>query len=117
MRANLCDFVLRLYRGSRECDAARFMDWALDLTRALIPFDSAVWAIGVAGVGVHSATWIICRRRCSSAGNRKGTKECREDISSLSTVVYWCCQFTEKLVPSQDSADGCALTVDMPFLV
>ncbi len=51
----MCDFVLRLYRGSRECDAARFMEWALDLTRALIPFDSAVWAIGVAGVGVHSA--------------------------------------------------------------
>ena len=55
MRANLCEFVLRLYRGSRECEAARFMDWALDLTRTLIPFDSAVWAIGVTGVGVHSA--------------------------------------------------------------
>ncbi len=55
MRANLCDFVLRLYRGSRECEAARFMDWALDLTRSVIAFDSAVWAIGVAGVGVHSA--------------------------------------------------------------
>lgn len=55
MRADLCGFVLRLYQGSRECDAARFMDWALELTRALILFDSAVWAIGVAGVGVHSA--------------------------------------------------------------
>ncbi len=55
MRANLCEFVLRLYRGSRECEATRFMDWALDLTRTLIPFDSAVWAIGVTGVGVHSA--------------------------------------------------------------
>ncbi|MHB1585476.1 MAG: helix-turn-helix transcriptional regulator [Acidiferrobacteraceae bacterium] len=54
MRATLCEFVLRLYRGSREREAPRFMDWALDLTRSLIAFDSAVWGIGVAGVGVHS---------------------------------------------------------------
>lgn len=55
MYANLCDFVLRLYKGSRERDAARFMDWALEHTRTLIPFDSAIWAIGVAGVSIHSA--------------------------------------------------------------
>jgi len=55
MYANLCDFVLRLYKGSREHDAARFMDWALDHTRSLVPFDSAVWAIGVAGVSIHCA--------------------------------------------------------------
>lgn len=54
MYANLCDFVLRLYKGSRECDAARFMNWALDLTASAIQHDSAIWAIGIPGVNIHS---------------------------------------------------------------
>jgi DNA-binding CsgD family transcriptional regulator len=55
MYTNLCDFVLRLYRGTRDCEAARFRGWALDLTASIIPYDSAIWAIGVAGASIHSA--------------------------------------------------------------
>ena len=55
MHNTLCSFVLHLYKGSREQAATRFSGWALDQARAMIHFDSALWAIGTPGERIHSA--------------------------------------------------------------
>ena len=55
MYNNLCAFVLHLYKGSREQATPRFTGWALDQARAMIHFDSALWAIGTPGERIHSA--------------------------------------------------------------
>ncbi|MEK7206938.1 MAG: LuxR C-terminal-related transcriptional regulator, partial [Pseudomonadota bacterium] len=44
-----------LYKGSREQATTRFTGWALDHARAMIHFDSALWAIGTPGERIHSA--------------------------------------------------------------
>ncbi len=54
MNTALCSYVLRLYQGSRECSATRFTDWALEQSRELVYFDSALWATGFAGVSINS---------------------------------------------------------------
>lgn len=54
MNTTLCSYVLRLYQGSRECSATRFTDWALEQSRELLHFDSALWATGFAGVSINS---------------------------------------------------------------
>ena len=55
MDNTLCNFVLHLYKGSREQATTRFTGWALDQARAMIHFDSALWAIGTPGERIHSA--------------------------------------------------------------
>jgi DNA-binding CsgD family transcriptional regulator len=47
MAGELSEILLQLYRGSRTQDAAKFQDWALELVKAAIPFDSAFWGSGV----------------------------------------------------------------------
>jgi DNA-binding CsgD family transcriptional regulator len=54
MNTALCSYVLRLYQGSRECSATHFTDWALEQSRELVHFDSALWATGFAGVSINS---------------------------------------------------------------
>ncbi len=51
---SLCEYLLHLYRGSREYSVARLPDWALEHTSSLVPFDSAVWTIGTGTTGMHS---------------------------------------------------------------
>lgn len=40
------NYLLKLYRGALEKSAEEFRDWALNETKALIPFDSCVWGAG-----------------------------------------------------------------------
>ncbi|WP_459871607.1 helix-turn-helix transcriptional regulator [Endothiovibrio diazotrophicus] len=42
----LSELLLRLHHGSREIGATHFKGWALEQTRAEIPFDRALWAMG-----------------------------------------------------------------------
>lgn len=46
MVRQLSEFLLDLYRGSREMPITVFQDWAFERLQAILPFDSGIWAAG-----------------------------------------------------------------------
>ena len=75
MHNTLCSLVLHLYKGSREQAATRFTGWALDRARAMIHFDSALWAIGTPGERIHSAHYYQLPGTMLREWERQGKKK------------------------------------------
>ncbi len=69
MQMEIRDFLLRLMRGLRNCDATRFEDWALELGRPVIPHDAAMWTIGCGEVRISMRLRIGLPERNTASPN------------------------------------------------